>query len=637
MQKTNEGRIENVIATPLFVGEAICNLWWRSLRSLRFLMTIPLTLILVILNSFQHPCIAQDQEYTRTLNLSQWVDEMLNTEEGSYELENAVIKPDYDGIDSIYINVTRFKIAYGKDSTWVIMRGLQVSDLTFEKSMVFRNCKFLDMPFIKRCVFERAIGFYQCKVESDRWNAGLHFVNSEFRNGLYFGKSIINGPLDLTSCKITHTGRSLTIKDCSIERISLDSVYFTADTSLIEAFRNLYKSNLSFLDIRSSQVNNIHLEYIDVPDDLDSSIYSISIKDTRMENLEVTNCPLVRSFVLMDAEVSRNLLFHNIPNIELLMLSHFTFPKLHTNMSWEMIDNGRISVQRVHGKKPYRCSTDEDLQSSVDYSNLISTYNGLYAMYKTRGDRRSANGCYVEMKDIETRRLGYLCGTKGGKENYFNWRLNQFLKLFCDYGTSPIKSLIMSLYVVFGFAGFYFFFYSDWDRISRKFLVDRYRNMMQWFLTEQSTEDFYSELHREDIVAYQTFKTVLDEGRIRLPLYFRWLGTPLYRLSLLHHNISAWFYRRTEILSGTWDEQSQGRQRYVALVSGIGVAGYIIYLLAIRSINSLFLSINTFSTLGFGEIPVRGISRYMTILEGFIGWFLLSIFSVSLISQILQN
>ncbi|HHZ65452.1 MAG TPA: hypothetical protein EYN38_09000 [Flavobacteriales bacterium] len=46
---------------------------------------------------------------------------------------------------------------------------------------------------------------------------------------------------------------------------------------------------------------------------------------------------------------------------------------------------------------------------------------------------------------------------------------------------------------------------------------------------------------------------------------------------------------------------------------------------------------NTFTTLGFGEIPVKGIGRYIAILEGFLVWFLLSIFSVSLISQILQN
>ena len=64
---------------------------------------------------------------------------------------------------------------------------------------------------------------------------------------------------------------------------------------------------------------------------------------------------------------------------------------------------------------------------------------------------------------------------------------------------------------------------------------------------------------------------------------------------------------------------------------------YFVYLFALRSLNSIMLSINTFSTLGFGDIPVKGIMRYVAIIEGFLGWFLLSIFSVSLISQILQS
>ena len=63
---------------------------------------------------------------------------------------------------------------------------------------------------------------------------------------------------------------------------------------------------------------------------------------------------------------------------------------------------------------------------------------------------------------------------------------------------------------------------------------------------------------------------------------------------------------------------------------------YIFYLILIRAINSLVLSINAFSTLGFGQIPVRGFTKYVAIIEGFIGWFLLSVFIVSLLSQMMS-
>jgi hypothetical protein len=52
-------------------------------------------------------------------------------------------------------------------------------------------------------------------------------------------------------------------------------------------------------------------------------------------------------------------------------------------------------------------------------------------------------------------------------------------------------------------------------------------------------------------------------------------------------------------------------------------------------INSITLSINSFVTLGFGSIPTKGFARYLCIIEGFIGWFLLSIFTVALINQVL--
>ena len=95
-------------------------------------------------------------------------------------------------------------------------------------------------------------------------------------------------------------------------------------------------------------------------------------------------------------------------------------------------------------------------------------------------------------------------------------------------------------------------------------------------------------------------------------------------------------YRRLEVLGGVWKELPPRRQWVTGALVGVAVGGYLIHLALVRTLNSVMLSINTFSTLGFGDIPVRGWIRYAAIAEGFLGWFLLSIFSVSLISQILQ-
>lgn len=52
-------------------------------------------------------------------------------------------------------------------------------------------------------------------------------------------------------------------------------------------------------------------------------------------------------------------------------------------------------------------------------------------------------------------------------------------------------------------------------------------------------------------------------------------------------------------------------------------------------VNAVTLSLNAFVTLGFGNIPTHGVARYFCVIEGFLGWFLLSIFTVALINQVM--
>ncbi len=58
-------------------------------------------------------------------------------------------------------------------------------------------------------------------------------------------------------------------------------------------------------------------------------------------------------------------------------------------------------------------------------------------------------------------------------------------------------------------------------------------------------------------------------------------------------------------------------------------------LFALSFVNAFTLSLNSFVTLGFGTIPTTGLARYVCIVQGFIGWFLLSLFTVALINQVI--
>lgn len=91
-----------------------------------------------------------------------------------------------------------------------------------------------------------------------------------------------------------------------------------------------------------------------------------------------------------------------------------------------------------------------------------------------------------------------------------------------------------------------------------------------------------------------------------------------------------------------WDNQrnKQVIQDYKTLIEKNG-AGYLKPFIALSSnafivwLNAFSLSLNAFVTLGFGSIPIKGVGKYICIVQGFMGWFLLSIFTVTLINQIL--
>ncbi|MBW8049514.1 MAG: two pore domain potassium channel family protein [Cytophagales bacterium] len=195
----------------------------------------------------------------------------------------------------------------------------------------------------------------------------------------------------------------------------------------------------------------------------------------------------------------------------------------------------------------------EKIISDWAYYKKVSRF--LYSLsnnYKQAGLIQYANECLVLFKNIELERLKFIFKSEGGFEHYFRWKLAQLLKIYVDHGTNPAKAITVSMYVIFIFAIFYFFFPSEWDVTSKSRLIKDFKD----------------------------FTRKNNKG------YFR----PFLSMLL----------------------------------------GFIISL-----INALTLSLNSFTTLGFGRIPTKGLARYVCIIQGFIGWFLLTIFTVSLINQVL--
>lgn len=166
--------------------------------------------------------------------------------------------------------------------------------------------------------------------------------------------------------------------------------------------------------------------------------------------------------------------------------------------------------------------------------------------------------------------------------------------------------------------------------------MDRYAFFFTYMNKQAGMHEVYLEEKRADILEFDDFRTLLEKQGKTVPKFFSSTAMPLYKWSVSGTKLSASLLKRIDIMQGTWQEvpeQKKPWKRFLLVVVFVIAIGYDIL---IKMLNALMLSINTFTTLGFGEIPIKGLPRYLAIIQGFIGWFMLTIFSVSLISQLLN-
>ena len=148
--------------------------------------------------------------------------------------------------------------------------------------------------------------------------------------------------------------------------------------------------------------------------------------------------------------------------------------------------------------------------------------------------------------------------------------------------------------------------------------------------------DIYLVEKKKELSEYEAFKKRIEDGKLELPRFFIAWSKPVYNAAMIGTKLTSKALKFTDILSGEWHSLSPSQKRWKNVQIGTYLVVGVGYDLSIRVLNALMLSINAFTTLGFGEIPIKGLPRYLAIIEGFIGWFMLTIFSVSLISQLLN-
>lgn len=241
-------------------------------------------------------------------------------------------------------------------------------------------------------------------------------------------------------------------------------------------------------------------------------------------------------------------------------------------------------------------------------------------------------------------------------ENHFNVPLVTFKSKSLSNSTVEIRDNTFDQHVALSisslpdnailnwaqFAGKNFSAAKIWEGFSSMYEEDSINTQGMFgadFFTQDYLERFVNHTIIEDEFYYneeQKLKGYLIQFYKSVPLFFTKSALSLYKWTHSGTRFAASILKRTDIMKGTWEELPDANRKAKGFLLISAFLLVLLWDLFVKALNALMLSINTFTTLGFGEIPIKGLPRYLAIIQGFIGWFMLTIFSVSLISQLLN-
>jgi hypothetical protein len=454
--------------------------------------------------------------------------------------------------------------------------ALKLTDFDFAKGIAFNSCKI-----------EEYLGFKKCIIQS------LGVSKTTIATGVEV-EGLVN--LELDRC---------TVGSCVLASNIVNSVSFDGSR-----FKNLLQVFSPF----ATPLNEFTLQN----STLDSGANAQFMGHIRSFTLsaDTTHGTLTMSATILNMLAVERCAFKGA-----IMYDAFNTPERATTLRWTQFSGYKITVRdTVNGM---------NVREQDDYDALLKTYSFFYNVYNKNWQDESKNDCYVEMKTVQTRWLGIRHEREPSFTSWMVWKLNVFLETFCKYGTEPVMAIQYSMWILLIFGLLYFVFPSQPDDLTAVRFTQTFYNLA----SHQEERQRQARLIENDMEA-------LQRSHEDAPPLVRVIGAPFYYGHILQYQLRLWAVRRTgyvQTLQARWQDSALASQRVgLAARATVYFSGLLAVSAAIRALNAGALSLNAFVTLGYGEIQAKGIARYLAVLEGALGWFLLSIFSVSLISQILQ-
>jgi hypothetical protein len=594
---------------------------------------------------------AQNREW-KEYSYAEFFERMMAEQDTAFTLSNAVIVPD-SNTDSLYeyrlleYNWDESTYEYNRKDTIHVYKPVYLDNVHFiNRSDDFysglSHVYFHEKVQLKNMLTAR---FLECTFEQKlevlyNKNCGTTNDLREYGNGLQlqFNESVFNDGVEMSAINF-----DLKLEDLDVQLTFNDSHFYnqsaSADHSSFMGRRVVYLGieNCTFHDPGNVSIYADECMVLWLRKNIfEEQVVGLGFTPKKETFAYDITENVFNKIVLSDMQLDPELIVFDWEQLKAGIADGFAYEFFYGTQNSVVDFEAYRQLNRFTDSLVYIYLSDYRIKDKRAYRAELKMLGGFYNHYKSAHDTESANAVFVTMKDLETQHLQYLYAENPSFDTFFTLQINQFLKVFSLYGTRPSRAIIVSLYVIAFFALIYLFFPNSWDKRGKNRIIDRYSFFIKYMNQKAGIHEVYLEERREEIMQYDAFRSLLERSGETVPRFFTFIGLPLYKWAVSANNMTAAVLRRFDIMNGTWKELPAKKRLWksVWLTGAFLIA--VAYDIFIKMLNALMLSINTFTTLGFGEIPIKGLPRYLAIVQGFIGWFMLTIFSVSLISQLLN-
>ena len=572
----------------------------------RIAFAVALACLIVI----PHPIFAAD----RVLSYRKFLDEVAAETDSVYHLTHAVIRYNPD-TDRRFSTVDDAVGSTAVDFPLVIDKAIRLAHVRFEGTARLRHIRFLKKLHFETVGGDLWLTFDSCAflsdVELSNVEPWIYIKDSQFHGNISHFNQRDPVKLKIVGCKFLATAQPAAGDSAKGSNYRLSGAGFNQLGGYFEVWDTVFPW--------TSDRDQVILWG-------DHGVVSI-LRNT-------FDIPLI-----LGAKVSSGFDFYDNQINKLVSFEHLLFSPDVAVAPWEQFAGHKLAIGGGPNNPDfYQASSDTELLETTRYTLLKAAYSKLLNIYSSFGDNQSYNGCYVELKNLETRRLRLILESDPDFTVLFRYLLNVFLKLFSNYGTSPALALVFSLKVILAFAVVYVFVPNAWPTSSRDRLLSRLRQVVMLFRRREGfIVSFKSNTSTVDYLQdYQAFLADLNAAPNQIPTIFRAVAPRIYSLALAGEHARKWVDEFLNVLQSPWSSMPRSKQAIVSLITTLYVICYLLWHLLLRILDAFMVSLNAFSTLGFGGIPFQGVARYLVVCEGLVGWLMLTIFSVSLIGQLLR-